>query len=285
MQAMRVVPFGMKDLNIGLYSLLLGLATVLVACEAGGDAQIDEAPDTDSARAPVPARDTSSPQGDRDALAALYNATNGPNWADNTNWLTDAPLDEWYGVTTDAHGRVMGLDLDNNDLSGEIPSDLANLANLRWLNLVGNQVSGEVPSELGGLSNLHTLSLYDNNLTGEIPPQLGSLSNLQGLDLGDNDLTGEIPAELGSLSNLYTLSLHDNDLTGEIPPELGNLSNLRWLVLGGNRLTGEIAPGLGSLADLEFVGLSENQLSGCIPGAWGDVPDGDLESVGLPFCE
>ena len=36
---------------------------------------------------------------DRAALMALYNATDGPNWVDNTNWLTDAPLGEWYGVS------------------------------------------------------------------------------------------------------------------------------------------------------------------------------------------
>jgi hypothetical protein len=33
---------------------------------------------------------------DRDALVALFNATDGPNWKDNTNWLTDAPLGDWY---------------------------------------------------------------------------------------------------------------------------------------------------------------------------------------------
>ena len=42
---------------------------------------------------------------------AIYNATDGPNWVDNTNWLTDAPLGEWYGVSTDARGRVFELDL------------------------------------------------------------------------------------------------------------------------------------------------------------------------------
>ena len=30
--------------------------------------------------------------GDRAALVAFYNATGGPNWANNTGWLTDAPL-------------------------------------------------------------------------------------------------------------------------------------------------------------------------------------------------
>ena len=39
--------------------------------------------------------------GDRAALVALYNATGGPNWAHNTGWLTNAPLGQWYGVTTD----------------------------------------------------------------------------------------------------------------------------------------------------------------------------------------
>ena len=48
---------------------------------------------------------------DRDALEALYRATDGPNWTDNTNWLTDAPLGQWYGVTTDRAGRVLELDL------------------------------------------------------------------------------------------------------------------------------------------------------------------------------
>ena len=46
---------------------------------------------------------------DRDALVALYNATNGPNWTNNTNWLSNAPIGQWYGVTTNANGRVTEL--------------------------------------------------------------------------------------------------------------------------------------------------------------------------------
>ena len=47
---------------------------------------------------------TGWPSGDRDALVTLYNATDGPNWVNNTNWLSDEPLDTWYGVTTNAGG-------------------------------------------------------------------------------------------------------------------------------------------------------------------------------------
>ena len=43
---------------------------------------------------------------DRAALDALYDATGGPDWTDSTNWKTSAPIGEWFGVTTDAAGRV-----------------------------------------------------------------------------------------------------------------------------------------------------------------------------------
>ena len=38
-----------------------------------------------------------------------YNALDGPNWEANENWLTDAPMGEWSGVTTDDKGRVTVL--------------------------------------------------------------------------------------------------------------------------------------------------------------------------------
>ena len=43
---------------------------------------------------------------DRDVLVAFYHATNGPNWLNSGNWLSDKPLGAWHGVTTDNSGRV-----------------------------------------------------------------------------------------------------------------------------------------------------------------------------------
>ena len=43
------------------------------------------------------------------ALVALYNATDGPTWVDNENWLTDAPLGQWDGVTVNKDRRVTKL--------------------------------------------------------------------------------------------------------------------------------------------------------------------------------
>ena len=75
------------------------------------------------------------PSSDRDVLMALYNATDGPNWANKTNWLSDRPLGEWHGVPTDANGRVTELNLNQNELSGVIPAELGSLANLQGLYL------------------------------------------------------------------------------------------------------------------------------------------------------
>ena len=117
---------------------------------------------------------------DREALVALYNATDGPNWENNGKWLSDAPIGEWYGVTTDGSGRVIGLELWDNRLSGEIPPELGSLSRLDSLYLSSNQLGGEIPAELGSLANLEWLILDDNQLSGEIPPELGSLANLDG---------------------------------------------------------------------------------------------------------
>ena len=241
-----------------------------------------------------------SPQSDRAVLEALYDATGGANWNTRENWLSDRPLGEWYGVTTDDAGSVTGLSLYGNNLAGVIPRDIGSLASLRRLDLARNSLTGPIPSELGNLSELTRLRLDENDfsgpipselgdlanlvglsligrpfgqnaLTGSIPPELGSLANLTLLNLSRNRLSGPIPPELGSLVNLTSLNLHTNGLSGPIPPELGSLSNLTWLDLSWNRLSGPIPPELGNLANLRTLGLGGPRYSG-LPGLSGPIP-------------
>ena len=136
---------------------------------------------------------------DRAALGALYNATDGANWHDKDKWQSEAPMGEWYGVTTDSDGRVTHLELSSN------------------------QLTGEIPAALGSLTNLAELSLYSNELTGEIPAALGSLTNLrravalqQPVDRGDTGGVGQ-PDQPGRCA----VPLHGNQLTGEIPAGVG----------------------------------------------------------------
>ena len=211
--------------------------------------------------------DCGATQSDRDILEILYKATDGPNWTNDRNWLTDAPLSDWYGVATDASGRVVELDLGENNLVGPIPPELGNLAKLETLVLV-DSLTGPVPSELGRLGNLQTLALAGPGLTGSIPPELGQLANLETFILAITGLTGPIPAELGSLANLTRLFLSDNDLNGPIPAELGNLANLEELVLNGNALSGSLPSELGNLSQLEALLLHDNLLTGPVPASF-----------------
>ena len=208
---------------------------------------------------------------DRAVLVALYNAKDGANWPYNRNWLSNAPMWQWHGVTTDGDGRVTKLYLYSNQLTGEIPAELGSLTNLEVLDLPYNQLTGEIPAELGDLTNLERLWLSNNQLTGEIPAELGSLTNLTDLYLSNNQLTGEIPAELGSLPNLTILYLHNNQLTGEIPAELGSLTNVVWLHLDNNQLNGEIPAELGSLTNVVWLYLHNNQLTGEVPAELGNL--------------
>ena len=211
---------------------------------------------------------------DRAALEALYEATGAADWADSTNWKTDAPLSQWYGVGTGDRGRVMELELGNNGLTGSIPPELADLADLERLFLHGNGLTG-LPRELGRLVNLTDLDLRWNNLTGPVPTWLGSLVNLRRLDLGDNGLTGPLPRELGNLVNVEWLMLHGNNLTGPVPAWLGSLVNLRLLFLGYNGLTGPIPRELANLVNLTFLALEWNALTGPVPASLGSLANLD----------
>jgi len=251
----------------------------LVTAAGEGNTRVTALSGNASATIPiyVPGMDTDP---ERVALVTLYNATDGPNWTNNTNWLSDEPLEAWHGITVDMDGRITEIVLADNQLSGTIPSELGQLGRLEWLDLQDNQLAGDIPSELGWLEHLAGLSLDGNQLSGSIPPELGRLARLEWLDLGRNQLSGGIPPEIGRLENLTDLVIPSNALTGEIPSELSQLEKLTDLNLHGNALTGEIPSELGRLKNLSRLAVGVNQLSGSIPPELGDLENLSTLSLG-----
>lgn len=71
---------------------------------------------------------------------SIYNNTGGANWANKTGWIVSVNVCMWYGVKC-TYGHVVGLDLQNNNLTGEF----------------------KITS--GNLNAVTELSLYDNGLT------------------------------------------------------------------------------------------------------------------------
>ena len=210
---------------------------------------------------------------DWDALVTFYHETNGSNWKENANWLSTEPLDEWFGVSTDAGGRVIALELARNNLLGPLPDALGRLDKLETLVLDGNELSGPIPPELTSLENLRGLNLFDCWISGTIPPELGKLTGLEVLNLGSNGtaLTGTLPSELGKLTKLKRLHLGGNGLYGSIPEALSRLTALKHLVLSNNNFNGSIPRELGQLTELIELLLNGNGLSGVIPRELGQL--------------
>ncbi len=236
---------------LAVFSLSAGL------CAAAGDAWAQGSAETDRA-----------------ALEAVYRATGGDDWTNDTNWLSGEPLGDWYGVETNEQGRVVGLRLGGwvesderhvgNGLTGWLPAELGTLSHLQWLEIAGNRgLTGPIPAALGNLTELDWVSLQQNWLTGSIPAALGGLSNLEWLALDQNALTGSIPTEFGNLVGLTALSLYGNLLSGQVPAELGSLTGLLDLDLGGNELSGPLPSTVTRLSSLRRLQLDGSGL--CVP--------------------
>lgn len=230
---------------------------------------------------------------DRAALEAFYRATGGPDWENNENWLTDAPLGTWYGVGVDGDGRVVVVDMHDNNLAGRIPAEIGDLTRLEVLGVKDNEITS-IPSEIGRLARLESLDVTGNLLTSiptelfnlpeldllllarnrltRIPPEIANAPRLRSVNLRLNEMAGSIPPELGNMPALSWLNLSANRLTGDIPPELGRASSLRSLRLDGNELTGGIPPELGRLTLLHYLQLNDNRLTGSIPPELGRLP-------------
>lgn len=120
---------------------------------------------------------------DYEALKVLYQATNGGAWTNKTwrigsNAVTSTG---WPGVTFDEEGHVLAIELQNNNLRGNLPTEGMEMKSLRTLNLSGNSLNGDVAAFCKLLPALETLNLGYNlftELTGVLPAHITSL-NLQ----------------------------------------------------------------------------------------------------------
>ena len=215
--------------------------------------------------------DRASIAADRKALEALFEATNGDNWIDSSNWMSGSSLGNWFGVSTNSDGRVAAIRLPDNRLVGTLPPEIGSISTLEVLDLQGNHLEGPLPVEIGDLARLNYLNLARNLMEGPIPWDSLAGTQLRHLTLSANRFSGPIPAQSGRLQGLRYLSLSKNELSGPIPAQLGNLLELKNLYLGSNRLDGAIPAGIGKLVKLTDFRAQQNRLSGAIPAQLGNL--------------
>ena len=92
-------------------------------------------------------------ESDREYLERFYEASGGDAWHRNENWNSQEPLGEWFRVETDEDGEVISLRLEENNLSGDMPTEellcLNENTELKELALWDNEdLLGEVPEDL-----------------------------------------------------------------------------------------------------------------------------------------
>lgn len=180
-----------------------------------------------SAFAALPAYCTGT---ERDALVAIYTATNGPAWTKPNNWNTDAHYCSWTGVTCNSAAAVISLDLSEMGMSNALPQEIGCLQFLKtlYVNENPNMVSS-IPEAICALENLQYLQMINAGLSGDIPTCLCNLAFAQYIYLSNNRLTGTIPACFGSMQFLRELHLDCNTLTGDVPLALFNAPMLEEL--------------------------------------------------------
>ena len=177
----------------------------------------------------------------RQALIDFYHATNGDRWTVNTNWCSDKPIKEWYGVETyesawaPGFPYVMDLRLEEDNLQGAFPDGriFTRMGPVGGIALWGNKLTGEIPENMYLNYALDRLYAGNNQLTGSIPEKLMDNPLFTTLEVNDNQLTGPIPASIAKLMDYQSspkVDISGNDFSGEVPQEIVNhpMFHLRW---------------------------------------------------------
>jgi len=188
------------------------------------------------------------------ALEALARSTNYENWHATTDpqykdkWLSENSMCTWIGVRCHGeHRGVYQLHMAQFGMTGEIPPEVGDLAELEVVDFMINSMSTRIPPEIGNLKKLKRLLLWDgNDLYGKIPEEMGNLAALEDFYLrGHPNLQGPIPESFTGLSNLKNLHIYGTNLTGAIPDL--SVANLESINLANNAFTSAPA----SLCNLE----------------------------------
>ena len=228
-------------------------------------------------------------QADSLALVAIYNASNGANWAKN-QWELDKSIDTWPAVTV-TDGRVTALKLSTSGVITEnwtLPEEVGDLTELVELRINSNKLSGAIPDAVYGLSKLQKLYLQNNDLTGSLSGKIAQLTELNELYVDRNaNLTGSIPAEIGSLKKLARLNISQTGIGGEIPAELGQCESLLQFMAFQTDLSGNL-PDIWDMPVLQTVMLHTNPgLTGPLPASLGklkSLENGTAPSIQIYGC-
>ncbi len=265
------------DVKVGWSSDATDIATVdnngTITGIAIGEATITAKVGDKTATCKVTVKEGSYKAKERAALIKFFNANNGNNWSDyyKETWCSDKPLYLWGGVGMTPDGKhVNHLWINDENLKGQIPKEIADLTELELLHLIneGDESTNTypMPKEIGQLKKLKDIYLWRYPISGKLPESLFAMEGLEYLGICHAPLdTWTIPTSISKLKSIKELRFFDCNITGKIPDAIGQLTGLEELNLSRNDLSGSVPASLGSLINLKVIDLSSNKLSGSIP--------------------
>ncbi|KAK2972085.1 hypothetical protein RJ640_010248 [Escallonia rubra] len=211
------------------------------------------------------------------------------------NQTTDCCL--WDGVTCDNAGYVIGLDLNNEFISGGIDrsSSLFSLQFLQSLNLSSNQFNSlQIPPGFSNLASLTHLNLSNSGFAGQIPIELSRLTRLVTLDLStlyfpgvrslllQNPDLAMLVQNMTELTQLYLDGVNISARGYDWCQALSSLPNLGELSMSNCYLSGPIDSSFAKLRSLSVIRLDQNNLSAPVPQLIADFKN--LTALRLASC-
>ena len=214
-------------------------------------------------------RPTTTDSGDKAAMEALYTATNGPTWVNNTGWMKGDPCNPlWHGLYC-AGGRILQINLVYNNMTGSLPAKLAEATTLQVARFYSNFLTGPLPQEILQMKSLQILDVNDNEITGPFPGSV-IMPNLTDLILYKNQIKGTFP-DLTETPMLQTLEISSNIFMGDFP-DISRCTKLQILIASNNNFTGNFPGNMQSLSGLQQFWLFNNQFDKAeIPESWSSL--------------
>ena len=217
-------------------------------------------------------------------MEALYVATNGETWFNNTGWMKGDPCNDlWHGLYC-LSGRVLQINMVSNNMTGSLPAKLAEADMLQVVRLYTNFLTGPLPQEILQMKSLQILDLNTNMLTGPFPQSI-SMPNLTDLILYNNRIKDTFP-DLTQTPQLQSLEISSNIFIGNFP-DISSCKNMEHIIASNNNFTGEFPGNLESLQSLQQLWLFNNLFSKPeIPPSWASLralEDIELDGVSGPL--
>ena len=240
---------------------------------------------------------------ERSILESFYKALDGDKWEHKENWLSDKPLNEWYGITTDEEGKVVKIQL-SDTMTGKVPANLKHLKKLQSLHL--DCMAGGIRLEVNNYPSLKELRLngYINLLTVENCSELERLSlisryfdvshidgcpKLSSLELIGHNISNiikeELDLNLSSLQNLSELRMQYLPLNKLHINNCFNLKRINILKCQIEKLD------LSSQVNLEYLEVSGNDslhtldLNNCVKLDSIDVSRNSITQLNISNCK